>query len=733
MFYSDRAIGSQSEDKLNRSGFARLLAKTLVNLNSEDTFTVGLFGKWGSGKTSIVNMTLSEIDSMQSQNPEGQQIIVVHFEPWNFTDTNQLLTQFFVRLANEFQKKSDENLTKIGQALERYSDAFSLLELIPTVGAPIATASKWGVNLLGKKMQRGLDERDVLKQKDQVIKLLSEQSNRILVVLDDIDRLSNEQIRYVFQLITSVARFPKTTYLLVFDKEIVVEALKDVQSGNGQDYLEKVIQMPIQIPDIRRTDLRNVLFDQLDQIKADFPDVGFSPDHWRYLFEVCVDPFIKHLRDVNRLSNTLRFKLAGVPAEIDYADMIALSILEIHHPLVYEWIKVNKSTLTGEFDFSLMGNSWKEIDWKKYYAEMLQELVLREYGNAEITSHTELVMKALTRIFPYFARRVGMLHEAYEPLKYRKNNQVAHADKFDRYFSLTLDDLPYTSSDVHNLLFRNDAVVITAFIRIQDHKGSSYELLEDIKARIPEISGERAIALSSGLFEAMKYLDQRKATSWLSNSSRSYAEHMMLDVIERIPSADRLAFFTDLISDASLDALPSIAVVINLLELAYGRLAANGQIRDYKRVISLDELLSVEKVFTNRIKKLLATNSLFDFYDWRMVYHLLDSFDHEYVSDYLKDAFIQDVNVLHFLGNYVTIWVGSGREYEIKKGYLEFFSTERVQTAIEACRQSGVFFNLAEDLQFKCAAFCIAHSEDQEKRLGIYQDDVEALIRSWKQ
>lgn len=75
-------------------------------------------------------------------------------------------------------------------------------------------------------MQKGLDERDVLKQKEQVIQLLKAQSNRILVILDDIDRLSNEQIRYVFQLITSVARFPNTTYLLVFDKEIVVEALK---------------------------------------------------------------------------------------------------------------------------------------------------------------------------------------------------------------------------------------------------------------------------------------------------------------------------------------------------------------------------------------------------------------------------------------------------------------------------------------------------------------------------
>ena len=473
MFYSDRAISAQSEDKLNRSGFAKLLAQTLVNLNSEDTFTVGLFGKWGSGKTSIVNMTLSEIESIQSQKQDEQHIIVVHFDPWNFTDTNQLLTQFFVRLANEFQKKRDANLTKIGQALAKYSDAFSLLELIPGVGAPIAAASKWGFSLLVKKMQRGLDERDVLKQKDQVIKLLREQSHRILVVLDDIDRLSNEQIRYVFQLITSVARFPKTTYLLVFDKEIVVEALKDVQSGNGQDYLEKVIQMPIQIPDIHRSDLHNILFEQLDQIKADFPDVGFSPDHFRYLFEVCIDPFIKHLRDVNRLSNTLRFKLSGVPADIDYVDMIALSILEIHHPLVYEWIKANKPTLTGDFDTSLMSNSWEPNDWKNHYTEKLQELVLREYGQVEANYNTKLVLKALSYIFPYFARKIGMLYEAYDPSMYRKYNQVAHADKFDRYFRLTIDDLPYTSLDVQNLLYHYDHVAITDFIRCQDLKGSS--------------------------------------------------------------------------------------------------------------------------------------------------------------------------------------------------------------------------------------------------------------------
>ena len=55
MFYSDKPIMSNFDDHLHRGGFAKLLAQALLNLNSSDTFSVGLFGKWGSGKTSLVN------------------------------------------------------------------------------------------------------------------------------------------------------------------------------------------------------------------------------------------------------------------------------------------------------------------------------------------------------------------------------------------------------------------------------------------------------------------------------------------------------------------------------------------------------------------------------------------------------------------------------------------------------------------------------------------------------
>lgn len=70
-------------------------------------------------------------------------------------------------------------------------------------------------------------------------------------MIDDIDRLNCEQIRQIFQLVSSVAKFPNTAYLLVFYKDIVTKALRKVQEGNGEEYLHKVIQMPIQIPDVK--------------------------------------------------------------------------------------------------------------------------------------------------------------------------------------------------------------------------------------------------------------------------------------------------------------------------------------------------------------------------------------------------------------------------------------------------------------------------------------------------
>lgn len=74
MFYSDEPIQSGEGGQLGRVGFAHLLAESLLNMKTEDAFSIDLYGKWGSGKTSIVNMMLYEIEERQKNLPNPEKL-----------------------------------------------------------------------------------------------------------------------------------------------------------------------------------------------------------------------------------------------------------------------------------------------------------------------------------------------------------------------------------------------------------------------------------------------------------------------------------------------------------------------------------------------------------------------------------------------------------------------------------------------------------------------------------
>lgn len=715
MIYADKPISSSAEDKLGRKNFANQLAKTLVNLNSDDTFTVGLFGKWGCGKTSLVNMVLEEIEQIQAASAAEQKLIVVHFEPWNFTDTSQLLTQFFVGLANELQTDTDKALNSIGKALVTYSNAFSLLEFIPGVGKPAAEFAKEVSTQVGEMLKTELVEYDVQKQKNKVIQLLEDQPNRILVVIDDIDRLNNEQIRYIFQLITSVAKFPKLTYLVVFDKEIVVEALKGVQSGYGQDYLEKIIQMPIQIPDIQRSDLRKVLTEQLEQIKAEFNDVGFNESHWQQCYQTCVEPFITHLRDVYRLCNALRFKLSSISSEVEFTDMLAISVLEIHHPLVYEWVKAHQAILTGKYDetaliFAFSDKSSKE--WLDDYTKELHSLIVQERPNASPEHETDVVIRFLSKLFPYFEKKIGKQSEVYENDVLRHFNQIGHPEKFDRYFQLDIDRIAYRTADVQNVLYRLNETDIITFLLHLNEKDTSYEFLRDVQNRISELSGDRAKVLVRALIESVKALKTSTPRGVFAINAGTLAEDMLPEIIKQIPAEERTAFISDLISEGNVETMAPIALIINTIELAHGHLLAHGQETDSQKLITANELNTVENMYKEHMQDMLKSNSLFDFFEWHIVYHLLNAFAPNYTKNYLNNALTEDINILRFFDHFSNPDFESSILYGFKDDELEYFSIKRALVAIENCRADSTLFTLPQKIQNMCAMFYITQSHD---------------------
>lgn len=268
MFNTDKPINKACEDKLGRSVFAKQLANAIVNFQIKDNYAVSLQGKWGCGKTSVLNMAIEEIKRLSEGSDNKNKIIIIQFNPWNFTDTNQLINQFFITLTNSLKIDSKNKKVKdVGSAIEKYSSALEYSEYIPVVGKYLKIIPKL-TSAFGKSLKDNAESKlnDVAYRKREVEKTLLELDCKILVVIDDIDRLSNEQIRLVFQLVNAVAGFPNTIYLLSFDKDIVSRALEDVQGCNGQEYLEKIIQVPFDVPPVDISRLYNVLFEKLDSI-----------------------------------------------------------------------------------------------------------------------------------------------------------------------------------------------------------------------------------------------------------------------------------------------------------------------------------------------------------------------------------------------------------------------------------------------------------------------------------
>lgn len=732
MFYSDKPITLKEKDQLGRSNFAKMLAQALLELRNNDTFSIGLYGPWGSGKTSLVNMVVSEIEEQQKELLEKEKFIIIHFEPWNFSDTNQLLTQFFLQLSEKFCSKRDKQLSKIGDALIKYSDALDYAKAIPKVGGIVASVGKGSSKSIGERLQKKYGKKDIQSQREYVVELLKKQSQRILIIIDDIDRLNNDQIRQTFQLMTSVAGFPNTIYLAIFDKEIVVNALGKVQEGRGEDYLEKVIQMPIGIPSIQKHRIQKILLEKLGDFVDEHEDLYFQDEYWQLIFRTCVNPFVNSIRDINRLCNSVQFKLTVLAPEVNFADLIAISAIEIALPQIYEWIKNNKPVLTGEVDFLKVREERSQQEWHSIYSDEIQSCLQCQDDGRGSKYNSNSILEILSWLFPSFGRKIGETYEAFDMDDFRKNNQIAHPDRFDRYFDFDLDNIIFKRSEIQKAVYVLDIEKFKTWLLKCDEKNISYEFLEELKAMISEIPADRAKIIIEALLSISGKLGDVSTKQFLYISSSNYANYITIDLLEIIDKTERFGFFCDIIQNADLTTLQSAANIINMLELGYGRLSANGEARNYKKVIDLEDLVRLEREFTQRSKILLKNQNLFDVRNWEMVFYLLECFDCDYAQRYIQNALDDDKNVVRYLASTVKTWTGSGKLYEITDDYQKYITEDRILLSIETLKNSGELFSMDEKIQNKCGAFFLNRNGKETRYGRIMQSDVDELLSSWK-
>jgi len=206
---------------------------------------------------------------------------------------------------------------------------------------------------------------------------------------------------------------------------VVINALKKVQEGSGNDYLEKVIQVPFEIPQISKQEVEHFLFKKLGELIKDIPEGRWDQTYWGNIYHSGLKHLFHNIRDVNRYLNTLSFGFSLVKNEVNPIDFLAITAIQVFIPNLYKSIKDNKDLFAGVRD------SYRGSEKSHKEEETRIELILNQINELQ----HDILTDFLQRLFPKM-ENVGYSHDFLE--SWRKQGRICSPDIFDTYFKLSI-------------------------------------------------------------------------------------------------------------------------------------------------------------------------------------------------------------------------------------------------------------------------------------------------------
>lgn len=337
----DNPITQPGDDLLDRNVAAKSFAEQIEELDLREGAVVGVLGPWGSGKTSFINLARPFLEQAKTT--------IIDFNPWMFSGSDQLVEAFFAELSSEFKVR---DLGGLGKNIEEFGDALSGMGWIPIFGSwaerARATATAFGRAVQRRKGGAG-------NQRNRLFQAMANLDRRIVVVLDDIDRLSNSEIRDVFRLVRLTASFPNLLYLLAFDRRRVEAALSE-DTVSGRAYLEKILQIMVDLPAIPQAVLDTQTLSALDSALSGIDNAGnFDQNAWPDVYFEIVRPLIKNMRDVRRYVASVRGTIRALQGQIELVDVLALEAVRVFLPDIFGHLHRAVAGLTTTADFGFQG------------------------------------------------------------------------------------------------------------------------------------------------------------------------------------------------------------------------------------------------------------------------------------------------------------------------------------------------------------------------------------------
>ena len=355
---NDNPIENACDDVLSRAEVVESFAQHVLALDASDGAVVGVFGPWGSGKTSFLNLARHRL---------RESAYVVDFNPWLFSGTEQLVDRFFVELSDQIKTLKLKSRRQIGQGLKEYADALGsstgslkwfvvallafIAGLLGQTGETLGLKTPWLKSLVGPLIVASiamapsilkvvgislrLRHGSIYDVRKRAKKALRQSDRQIIVILDDVDRLTAIEVQEVFKLVRLTASFPKLIHIVACDRQQVTHALCN-EGISGSDYLDKIIQYPFRLPDVPRHTLRHRVHIESMQTLGDINAGSLDTDAWHDVLSHIVMPLIRNMRDVRRYGGSIHETIAALGDHIALADILALEAIRLFHPQVFD-------------------------------------------------------------------------------------------------------------------------------------------------------------------------------------------------------------------------------------------------------------------------------------------------------------------------------------------------------------------------------------------------------------
>jgi hypothetical protein len=563
----DREIQSTDDDTLGRAPLARSIALRIITWKSDEALTIGITGPWGCGKSSIKNLIKESIES----NSASSRFTWIDFTPWYWSGQDQLAR----RLVNELSIALNKDFTgeKSKEASDKLKTLLSALDLFPTEEVPwkgkrwgafttllltasgfacgkfLSWSSPWlkvfsafallvlSIQFFAGYFQKifetrftRLTSRSIADLHSEVSQSLRAQEQRLVVVFDDIDRLTPSEVEHTVRMIKFLSDLPNLVVIALYDPDVTAKLLGSYQGTD--DYLQKIIRHKIDVPQFGTARARAALLEITRgfALSSLVPDSRDQNERMARACEIIV-PWIEDLRDLKRFGTCLRFNLPLLfhnnTLEIDYADYLIVEALRHFEPEVYRQLEARAWTYClPPFVMANEATSW------------LTQQTKRAHDLAENARRGDAAKSALCFLLVVPPRNVDVL---------RKQLRFPIVENVMRYLQFQVDPSDVSESSVRDLIKSIASPSdVSRWVAEQYKKGNIALALFRLSGRLHMLREDQIVHFVVGIWNSC-YLDREIATATTGIatvfSSVGYAygivERLAADALKSIESEDR--------------------------------------------------------------------------------------------------------------------------------------------------------------------------------------------------